>query len=239
MHINRLRHILIPEARFAFIPIVTQDPEDLNQFDGTDSLDTYQSVRFGVRNRFQTKHGQTGGETPIDFAKFNLAFNLFPGNAGLNRKLDDFVELDLMLRLGDKLRFLSENNEYNLDNGTFDVLNFGLGYDRMPKWNLFVGNRFIDGISSSLVLSTEYTLSEKWRIGFFEQYDFKSIQRDDTGQGTKEESQNLSTRFVLSRFFHEWIGNITLDVNEIRSDTITRFDVIPRGAKTPSKRFWF
>jgi len=239
LNINRLRHILIPEVRFAFIPIVSQEPEDLNQFDGTDSLDTFQSVRFGVRNRFQTKYGETGGETPIDFASFNIAFNLFPGNAGLNRKLDNFIEIDLMLKLSDKLTFLSENNEYNLNNGSFDIINFGLGYDYMPKWNFFIGNRFIDNISSALVFSTEYSLSEKWRVGFFEQYDFKSIQRDDTGKGTKDESQNLSTQFVLSRFFHEWIGNITLDVNEIRSDTVTRFDIVPRGAKATKKRFWF
>ena len=239
LNINRLRHILIPEVRFAFIPIVSQEPEDLNQFDGTDSLDTFQSFRFGVRNRFQTKYGETGGETPIDFASFNIAFNLFPGNAGLNRKLDNFIEIDLMLKLSDKLTFLSENNEYNLNNGSFDIINFGLGYDYMPKWNFFIGNRFIDNISSALVFSTEYSLSEKWRVGFFEQYDFKSIQRDDTGKGTKDESQNLSTQFVLSRFFHEWIGNITLDVNEIRSDTVTRFDIVPRGAKATKKRFWF
>ncbi len=239
LNINRLRHILIPEVRFAFIPIVSQNPEDLNQFDGTDALDTYQSVRFGVRNRFQTKYGETGGETPIDFASFNIAFNFFPGSAGLNRKLSEYIEFDLMLRLSDKLRFLSENNEFNLDKGGFDVLNFGLGYDYTPKWNFFVRSRFIDGISSTVALSSEYSLSEKWRIGVFEQYEFKSIQRDDTGNGTKEESQNLTTRFVLSRYFHEWIGNITVDVDEIRSDTVTRFDIIPRGAKPTRKRFWF
>ncbi len=238
LNINRLRHILIPEVRFAFIPIVSQDPEDLNQFDGTDALDTYQSVRFGVRNRFQTKYGETGGETPIDFASFDMVFNLFPGNAGLNRKLSDYIELDLMLRLSDKLRFLSENNEFNLDKGNFGVVNFGLGYDYMPKWNFFIRSRFIDDISSSVALSSEYSLSEKWRVGFFEQYEFKSI-KDDTGNGTKQESQNLSTRLVLSRYFHEWIGNITVDINETRSNNITRFDIIPRGAKPATKRFWF
>ncbi len=239
LNINRLRHIMIPEARFAFIPIITQEPEDLNQFDGVDTLDTYQAISLGVRNRFQTKYGETGGEAPVDFASFNIRVNLFPGDAGLNRKLDDFIELDLMLRLSERLSFLSENNEFNLGNGSFGILNFGLGYDHMPKWNFFVGNRYIDGISSSLVFSADYSLSEKWSIGFFEQYDFKSIQRDDAGRETKKESQNLSTQIVLSRYFHEWIGKITLDVNEIRSDTVTRFDIIPRGAKAARKRFWF
>ncbi|GAX61865.1 organic solvent tolerance protein OstA [Candidatus Scalindua japonica] len=60
LNINRLRHIMVPELMFNFMPIVTQDPEDLNQFDGIDALDTYQSVKFGLRNRLQTKRGEPG-----------------------------------------------------------------------------------------------------------------------------------------------------------------------------------
>jgi hypothetical protein len=58
LDVNRLRHTIMPELAFNFIPIVTQDPEDLNQFDGTDALDTYSSISFGLRNRLQTKRGK-------------------------------------------------------------------------------------------------------------------------------------------------------------------------------------
>ncbi|MHC4182591.1 MAG: LPS assembly protein LptD [Planctomycetota bacterium] len=72
LNINRLRHIMTPEVRFNFIPIVTQNPEDLNQFDGIDALDTYQSIVLGLRNRFQTKRGETGEETPVDLIDFRF-----------------------------------------------------------------------------------------------------------------------------------------------------------------------
>ena len=230
-NINRLRHIIIPEARFNVIPIVTQGPEDLNQFDGVDALDTYQSIVLGVRNRFQTKRGETGGEIPVDFLDVGIEFNLFPGSAGLNRKRDDFIKLDLALKLNEKISLVSEHNEFNLNTGGVDIFNFGLSYNNMPKWQLYVGNRFIEGISSSLVISSTYALSEKWQIGFFEQYDFKTRQLDLNDQAVTQtaESSNLNTNLVVSRFFHDWIGNATFSINEVRANNFARFDIIPRG----------
>ena len=46
LNINRLKHIMVPEVLLNFIPIVTQNPEDLNQFDGIDAIDTYQSINL-------------------------------------------------------------------------------------------------------------------------------------------------------------------------------------------------
>ncbi len=229
LNINRLRHIMTPEIRFNFIPIVTQNPEDLNQFDGIDALDTYQSIVLGLRNRFQTKRGETGEETPVDLIDFNIAFNLFPGNAGLNRKRDDFIEVDIKIKLTDKISLLSEHNEFNLGKGGVDILNLGLNYKVMPSWNFFIGNRYIDDFSSSVIFSSALSLSEKWHITFYEQYDFKAKQRASTEQPARTESQNLSTRFVVSRFFHDWIVNMVVNKSNTRGDTVTSFDIIPRG----------
>jgi hypothetical protein len=221
---------MIPEVRFNFTPIATQNPEDLNQFDGIDALDTYQSIVFGLRNIFQTKRGETGEETPVDLINFDIAFNLFPGNAGLNRKRDDFIELDIKMKLTDKITLLSEHNEFNLGKGGIDILNLGLNYKVMPNWNFFIGNRYIDDFSSSVIFSSGLSLGEKWQLGFYEQYDFKAKQRASTGQTARTESQNLSTRFVVSRFFHDWIVNIIFNKANTRDDTTTSFDIIPRGA---------
>lgn len=230
LNINRLRHIMTPEVRFNFIPIVTQNPEDLNQFDGIDALDDFQSIVLRLRNRLQTKRGETGKETPQDIIDFDIAFNLFPGNAGLNRKRDDFIGLDIKMKLTDKISLLSEHNEFNLRKGGVDVLNFGLRYKDMHKWNFFLGNRFIDDFSSSVIFSSGLSLGEKWRLALYEHYDFKARQRASTGQPARTESQNLFTSFVVSRFFHDWIANISFNKVNTRGETITRFDIIPRGA---------
>ncbi len=238
LNINRLRHIITPEIRFNFIPIVTQDPEDLNQFDGVDALDTYQSVVLGVRNRFQTKRGQTGNETPVTIADFDIEFNLFPGNAGLNRKRDDYIKLDVRLNLTDKISILSEHNEFNLDKGGVDIFNLGINYNT-PKLSFFLGNRFIEDITSSVMVSSSVSLGEKWRVGFFELFDFKTRRRNPDGTLISEESSNLNTNIIISRLFHDWIGSMTLTIDEVRTNNVARFDVIPRGGGSQNIRNMF
>jgi hypothetical protein len=231
LNINRLRHIMVPELSLNFIPIVTQNPEDLNQFDGIDALDTYQSIMLGLRNRFQTKRGQTGEEVPVDLIDFDLAFNFFPGGAGLNRKRDDFLKLDLRIKLTDKISFLSERNEFNLRKGGVDVVNVGLIYNNMPKYKFVVEQRFIDNISSTFRVSSILSIGEKWSASFNETFDFKSQQKDETGQDVDVESKSLSSSFNLTRFFHDWIAR--MDISQIgtrENDNIVSFHIIPRGA---------
>ncbi len=115
-----------------------------------------------------------------------------------------------------------------------NIINFGLSYSNAPKWSFYLGNRFIDNFSSSVVVSTNWRPSEKWRLMFYEKYDFRA----KDSNVSNHESQNLNTAFTLSRFFHDWIGNLTIKVDDVRGDTITRFDITPRGAGTANNRFW-
>ncbi|MHC4182590.1 MAG: hypothetical protein ACYSR0_04510 [Planctomycetota bacterium] len=134
------------------------------------------------------------------------------------------------MKLTDKISLLSEHNEFNLGKGGVDILNLGLDYKVMPNWNFFIGNRYIDDFSSSVIFSSALSLSEKWRMTFYEQYDFKAKQNASSEQPARTESQNLSTRFVVSRFFHDWIVNMIINKSNTRGDTVTSFDIIPRGA---------
>ncbi len=230
LNINRLRHIMVPEVSFNFIPIVTQNPEDLNQFDGIDALDDYQAIKLSLRNRLQTKRGEPGKEESIDLVDFDIKFNFFPGTAGLNRKRDEFLQLDLRIKLTEKISIFSERNEFNLRKGGVDIANIGLSYSNMPKYHFFIEQRFIDNTSSSVRFSSSLSIGEKWRVAFYETFDFRSQQRDATGQEVDFESKSLSSSFNLTRFFHDWIAKI--DISQIgtrEDDNIVRFDIIPRG----------
>ncbi|MCP5004424.1 MAG: LPS-assembly protein LptD [Planctomycetes bacterium] len=239
LKINRLRHIITPEVRFNFIPIVTQDPEDLNQFDGVDALDTYQSIVFGVHNRFQTKRGQTGDEKPVDLADFNIEFNLFPGGAGLNRKRDDYIKLDARFNLSDKISIISDHNEFNLGRGGTDIFNLGVNYNNMPKWHVYVGHRFIKDISSAVNIASTVAIGEKWQLGFFEAFDFKSRTTNADGVVVSEKRTSLNTNVLISRYFHDWVGRVTLTLDEVRDNNVARFDVVPRGGAAQNVRNMF
>lgn len=52
-----LRHVVEPYARYSIVPRPNLEPSDLPQFDAVDALDKEHQIRFGVRNKLQTKRG--------------------------------------------------------------------------------------------------------------------------------------------------------------------------------------
>jgi hypothetical protein len=239
-NINRLRHIMTPELRFDFIPIVTQNPEDLNQFDGIDALDTYQSVKLGLRNRLQTKRGEPGKAKTVDVVDLYTAINLFPGSAGLNRKRDDYIEWSLTVNLTDNLSILSERNEFNLRKGGVDIFNLGIIYENSPKWRFSIENRYIDNTSSSVLFGSTIALNEKWSVNFTEQYAFRTEEKDDTDIDTDFDdfdSRSLYSSASISRYFHDWVA--TMSINQIGTrddDNVVSFSILPRGLGTATTR---
>ena len=228
-NINRLRHIMVPELSLNFIPVVTQNPEDLNQFDGIDAIDTYQAIKLGMRNRLQTKRGEPGKEETVDIVDFYTGFNLFPGNAGLNRKRDDFIEVYLKVKLTDRVSFLSEGNEFNLNKGGVDILNTDLRYIT-PKLKLSIGNRFVDNTSSTIHFRSTLALNEKWSVNFAEQYAFRGEQKDAIGRGRDYSRQSLYTSVTVTRYFHDWLARMSISqIGTREDDNIVRFDILPRG----------
>jgi hypothetical protein len=77
---------------------------------------------------------------------------------------------------------------------------------------------------------------------FGEKYDFKSTKIVDVKDGdidTEDKSKNLKTNFVLSRYFHDWVASLTLELDPVRDDNSYRFDITPKGLQKTSRRFWF
>ena len=60
--INRLRHVFVPEFRYTYSPVVTEDPNELYQYDAIDALDSSQVAVMGIKNTLQTKRGEPGFE---------------------------------------------------------------------------------------------------------------------------------------------------------------------------------
>ena len=232
LDINRLRHVMVPELLLNFIPIVTQDPEDLNQFDGIDALDTYQSVKFGLHNRLQTKRGEPGKEETVDIVDLDTELHLFPGDAGLNRRRDDYLAWYYNIKLTDNTSILSEGNEFNLRKGGVDISNLALKYAPSPRLSFSVGNRYIDDSSSTVFLSTSFTANEKWSVSVSQQYAFKTGLEDD-------DSRSLYSGINVTRLFHDWVATMSISQIGTRDDdNIVLFNVLPRGlgVATPTLR---
>jgi lipopolysaccharide assembly outer membrane protein LptD (OstA) len=246
--INRLRHIFVPELRYIYSPVVTKDPNELYQHDAIDALDSSQVAVIGIKNKLQTRRGEPGFEKTVDFVDFNVDYYIFPTNAGIYNdgingiviRKDNFVNIDFRSQLTDIIAFVSERNEFNMEDFQFDVLTSGFEIYNPPDWQYFIGHRFIRDISSTIILGADYTISEKWRIMAGEKYDFRSLKTEDgRDRETANKPRNLKTNFVLSRYFHDWVGSLTLELDPVRNDSSYRFDITPRGLEKRSRRFWF
>ena len=232
LNINRLRHVVEPELSLNFTPIVTQDPEDLNQFDGIDAIDTYQSIKLGLRNRLQTKRGEPGKEGTVDVVDFGSELIVFPGNAGLNRKRDDYMGWYLKANLTDKVSFSTVGNEINLRKGGVDVFNIGLRYTPSPQLSFSTGTRFIDDISTTVFLSTSIQANEKWNVRVAQQYALRTEITDD-------DSRSLYSGVNVTRNLHDWIFTMSLaQIGTRADDNIVSFNILPRGlgVATPTLR---
>lgn len=246
--INRLRHVFVPELRYMYSPLVTKDPGSLYQYDEIDALDSSQVVVVGVKNALQTKRGEPGFEKTVDFANFNVDYYMFPTNDGVYNdgingiiiRKDNFVNLDFRCQLTDMVTFVSERNEFNTEEFQFDVVSSGIEIYNPPDWQYFIGHRYIRDISSTVILGADYRVSEKWSVLAGEKYDFKSQSADEDRDGDKGGStRNLKTNFVLSRYFHDWVGSLTLELDPVRNDSSYRFDITPKGLQRTPSRFWF
>ena len=247
--INRLRHVFVPELRYTYSPVVTEDPNALYQYDSIDALDSSQVAVIGIKNTLQTKRGSPGFEKTVDFVTFNLDYYMFPTNAGIYNdgingfiiREDNFVNIDFRSQLTDIVAFVSERNEFNTEELEFDVLTSGFEIYNPPDWQYFIGHRFIRDISSTIILAADYKISEKWSVMGGERYDLKSLSKVEDEDGNIEtKSKNLKTNLVLSRYFHDWVGSLTLELDPVRNDNSYRFDITPRGLqRTTPQRFWF
>lgn len=253
--INRLRHVFTPTLRYTYSPVVTDDPNEFYQYDEVDATDSSQVLVIGIKNMLQTKRGEPGLEKTIDFVEFNIDYYMFPTNAGLHNegingiiiREDNFINIDFRSQLTDIIAFVSERNEFNTEELQFDVLTSGVEIYNPPDWQYFLGHRFIRDISSTVIAAADYKISEKWGVLFAEKYDLKSTaididkNRDDAEaeEDIDSKPKNLKTNFVLSRYFHDWVGSLTLELDPIRNDNSYRFDITPRGLQKTSRRFWF
>jgi len=223
---------LNPQPALTYHP----SPEELNQFDGIDAIDTYKSIKLGLRNRLQTKRGKPGKEKTVDVVDLDTEFNFFPGDTGLNRKRDDYIGWYLKVKLTDTISILSEGNEFNLRRGGVDVFNTRLQYVS-PKLRFSLGNRFVNNTSSTVLLTSTLALNEKWSVNFTEQFAFRTEKKDAIGRGTNFASKSLYSAASISRNFHDWIARMSVSqIGTRANNNIVTFDIVPRGLGVTTNR---
>lgn len=131
-------------------------------------------VKFGARQRWQTKRGAPGNERIIDWITLDVESAYFP-NASRDNFNSDFGMLDYDFRwhVGDRFTLVSDGY-FDFFSQGLRTASFGAHFGRPGNGNLFLGYRSIEGpISSNIVTaSMVYRMSEKWGVKGLSQVDF-------------------------------------------------------------------
>jgi lipopolysaccharide assembly outer membrane protein LptD (OstA) len=188
--LDGLRHVMQPYMNFSYVYNLGPGPEDILQFDrvqqttqllpldfpqftAIDSIDTWAIMRFGLRNRLQTRRdGRTYQWLTLDtFFDANFdnpysdtdASNLF--NVARFRPVEWF--------------FIDVSSQIPLDAQGFTELGTRFYWMPNPALSMSVGNRYIDGNdffsdNSQVDFSFYWRINSNWAVSLYEQYEFVS-----------------------------------------------------------------
>ncbi|MBI1849780.1 MAG: LPS-assembly protein LptD [Planctomycetes bacterium] len=219
MRVHGVRHVINPEIAFLNRWAVTQSPDELIQFDEVDAVKKEQFVELSVRNRLETR----GGETTRTFFDWRMANRFFP-----DAERDDagdpwgHLENDVRATLSDRLLVLWDS-EYDWYEHAFASMNTGVRVRPTEEARVLLQHRFVRDTSSIVAGGLEYRLSEKWIADVFEQFD-------------TEIGRELENRFVLQRYTHDWVFEFEISVNHNQKDTRVSVAVYPRDYFFGSQR---
>ncbi len=137
-------------------------------------FDDLSLVKFGVRQRWQTKRGAPGRERIIDLVNFDVQATLFPDGDRDNFGSDfGMLNYDFRWHVGDRLSIVSDAQMDFFSEGLRTV-SIGAYGNRLEVGDMYVGLRSIEGPISSNVLTAigTYRLSDKWGLKGGAQVDF-------------------------------------------------------------------
>lgn len=212
-NIHGLRHIVEPFVNYQWVGSPSTTPQDLLQFDtyryvalangarmlvtrhhalefpantAIDALDRENVVRFGVRQKLQTRRE----EQPWDLALLEAWSEYNIEQTATHR---DFSDLFATLRL-QPLRWcaLDVGSRFDLHEKRWAEINTDAAVFERDRWSVTLGNRFLEGDSNLAGGSVSYRLSRHWRATMEQWVDFQD--------GTW-----LHQEYKLQQETHDWL----------------------------------
>ena len=188
----------------------------------TEIADDLAAVKFGVRQRWQTKRGMPGRERIIDWITLDAQTTLFP-KADRDNFGSDFgmFDYDFRWHIGDRLSVVSDGYIDFFSQG-LRTASFGANIGRPEVGSAYLGFRTIEGPISSNILSAvmNYRMSDKWGVKAGGQVDFGA---------TGNIGQRLDLFYIGESFI--WQFGCNYDVS--RENFGIRFGFEPRFTGSP------
>lgn len=227
--VDGLRHIVEPSVNYVFVPEPNYRPNELPQFDreipslrllpidfpdynAIDSIDTQNVLRFGLRNKLQTK--RDGEIQDLVHWALYTDWRLDP-REDQSTFSDIYSDLDLRPRswLG-----VSSEIRYDAEEGYFNASYNALTISPNDTWSWRGGHRYFrggpefgpDSDNNTFFSSLYYKFNENWGTRITHHFEARD--------GTLEEQY-----YTIYRDFRNWTGGLTFRLRDqrTRSDDFT------------------
>jgi len=185
-NLHGLRHVVEPSADYYFTAEPDLTPDEIYQFDPIDMLGEENFVRWGLRNKLQTKRR----DVPHDLVDF---FVYTDWRLDPQEDQSDFssVYFDNELRPTD--RFWMDNDwAIDSEEGDLTYFNTYLRY-ALDRVNLGVGHRYRMDYSSLFSTEVEWAVTHNWGL--------RAYHRFEAEEGELEEQE-----YTIYRNLHCWDG---------------------------------
>lgn len=179
--------------------------------------DDLAALRFGARQRLQTKRGRIDNRRIIDWMTLDAGGTLFP-----NPNRDNFgqvlglVNYDYRWYIGDRLSFVS-SGQYDFFSQGQKITTLGVTLTRPPRGQLYFGFYALNGPITSDVLSAfySYRLSPKWLSSLGITYDL-------AGNGL------IGNQLSLTRIGEAFLTNFNFISDPYKNNVAVNFMIEPR-----------
>jgi hypothetical protein len=205
MEIHKLRHIITPSANYYFTYQPTVSPDNLNQFDEIDALDTANGVKLSLENKLQTKRYSGNELKSVDLATFIVSsdymFRLKDDNLAYKSQKFRTVDFQLELNPYPWLYNLSKMS-VNTKTCTVETASVDVSATGGEKWLFGLGYRYEDvesGITNYATTEVMYKINEKWKVRVYEQYDI-------------ENGSFYEQEYTIFRDLHCWLVEFTYSI---------------------------
>ena len=231
--LNRLKHIITPQVVGWVATTGGVEPDDIFPMDPgiEQGLTSTSGGSFGIYQRLQTKRGEEGKQQTVDWMRFDIVASVFdktqnslPSDGRFffsrpeNSLARNAVDLDYTWNISDATAFLADAN-YDVDTQGFGRVDAGFAVQRTPRLRYYFGVRRIRDLETTVgTFGFNYKLSQKYSLGFFEQYDFASA-----------EQKNLLTTVSLIRKFERWYGAVSFEYDRTQGSFGAYFTLWPEG----------
>jgi hypothetical protein len=179
--ISPLRHIAEPYCNYTLAPEPNLLPERLYQFDNVDTLRKDHSLKIGMRNIWQTKHG----DLPFDLVDLDTYTRLrIEPNQG--EQTWDYFYYDAVVTPSDWLR-LKFDGSYDLYGDGFETFNGQATVSQLTNawtgaaWKAQVEYRLKRGESSLLAFDTTLSPNRRWDLNVNARYEFEDRRLEEIG----------------------------------------------------------